>query len=242
MIYNTVRSCIRAILRSSKYDIRVKLPDGKLECIRFVLPHLLSQTSNARLVQIGACDGDVGDPISDSIRHPNVTALLVEPMETPFALLKKRHEGSKNVILEQAAIGLKDGLSTMYRLKRSDKTSDEEHAKLLQVSSFSKAHIISHGFAESQIEEVQVPSFTLKTLLERHGFERVDVLQIDAEGFDAELVEAALKLPELPTCINFEHLHLKMPARVELYEKLSSSGYLWLNDYMNTCAVLKGTV
>ena len=51
-------------------------------------------------------------------------------------------------------------------------------------------------------------------------------LQIDAEGFDAAVVRMALKMPSRPSCINFEHRHLKPADRHPLFDLLTAHGYL----------------
>jgi hypothetical protein len=69
------------------------------------------------------------------------------------------------------------------------------------------------------------------------GLTRIDLLQIDVEGFDAQVVRMALKLPVLPDCIHFEHLHLGNADRKPLFDSLHSSGYLLGYDAWNVLAL-----
>src|SRR4029453_1473130 len=63
-------------------------------------------------------------------------------------------------------------------------------------------------FASDRFIAETVPCITFDTLLRRHRVTRVDLLQIDAEGYDFEI----LKLVDLqnlrPAMIRYEHRHL----------------------------------
>jgi hypothetical protein len=84
---------------------------------------------------------------------------------------------------------------------------------------------------------VEVRAVRLDTLLAEHGFDRLDILQVDTEGFDGEVVKMALDLKVRPTCINFEHVHLTDADLAEVFKKLGDSGYVWTHDGWNTLAL-----
>ena len=67
----------------------------------------------------------------------------------------------------------------------------------------------------------------------------IDLLQIDAEGFDAAVVRMALEMPVRPSCINFEHKHLKRADRRPLFDLLQASDYLVSYDEWNILALQK---
>jgi hypothetical protein len=79
---------------------------------------------------------------------------------------------------------------------------------------------------DDEIQRISVPCRTLSSLMTEMGVDEVDLLQIDAEGFDAAIVRMALSMPDLPRCINFEHIHLTSSDRKSIFNLLNSKGYL----------------
>jgi hypothetical protein len=61
---------------------------------------------------------------------------------------------------------------------------------------------------ESLIEVEHVRSLTFATLLKEIGRERVDLLQIDTEGYDAELLRLFDIPSRKPPIVRFEHTNL----------------------------------
>jgi len=74
-------------------------------------------------------------------------------------------------------------------------------------------------------------------LLAKSGLERIDILQIDTEGFDAEVIGMALALDVPPACINFENLHMSLEVKAGLYDLLTRSGYVYSHDKFNSMAL-----
>jgi hypothetical protein len=71
-----------------------------------------------------------------------------------------------------------------------------------------------------------VPCRSLSSLVVDLGLTKIDLLQVDAEGFDAAVVRMALKMRVRPDCINFEHRHLKPADRKPLFDLLEANDYL----------------
>ncbi len=87
-------------------------------------------------------------------------------------------------------------------------------AWVLGISSLSKAHIESQecffqrsGFSGLMryVRTVSVEVLTLKMLLEVYGSPDVDVLQIDAEGFDYKVLRQWDFSVSVPAIVNLEH-------------------------------------
>jgi hypothetical protein len=107
----------------------------------------------------------------------------------------------------------------------------------LQVASFFREHIERHGKKPHEIERITVPCRSLSSLVAELGLTKIDLLQIDAEGFDAAVVRMALKMPVRPDCINFEHMHLCRADRQPLFDLLKTNGYLLGYDAWNILAL-----
>ena len=166
--------------------------------------------------------------------------VVVEPIPSTFAKLQQAYAGVPNVQAIQAALARTDGSATIYKVKEGAAAMDAYWSILL--ASFDKAHLLKHGLKEHEVESIQVPSLTLRTLLARCGLTCVDVLQVDTEGFDAEVVKMALELEMLPGFISFENIHLDNTARRDVFARLEAADYRWTHDSWNTLAVHSGVL
>ena len=191
---------------------------------------------NVNIVQIGANDGKINDPIYATVmEHKNATTiLLIEPQPEVIPFLFENYRAHPHCTIVNGAVGF-DGNLTLYRLKPS--LWDLFIRRYLQdapayrvptgFSSQIKAHVINHirGNLPSiidefdAIEELNVPSATLLTILKGNNFPlKIDVLQVDCEGMDDEVLYCCDLSETCPEIINFEHCHLP----VERYDNLSS--------------------
>jgi len=231
------KNLLRFVLKSTRYELAVKqerLPAATLDTLKLVFPVLFQMQPQLNYVQVGAYDGQTDDPAHEFVRTGKMRCLLVEPIEASYLKLRKIYDPTPNVTLVQAAVGATDGQATMYKV-RAGTPSQSIHSG--GWTSFDKAHLIKHKVPENEIETVTVPCLTLGTLLKNHGLANIDILQIDTEGFDAEIVKMALQLPAIPAAINFENIHLSLAAKDELYELLTGRGYLFTHDKYNTLAL-----
>lgn len=62
-------------------------------------------------------------------------------------------------------------------------------------------------------------------MLKKHKVTRFDLLQIDAEGFDFEVLKASDLATYRPTLINYEHEHLTAADRVASWDLFRNLGY-----------------
>ena len=74
---------------------------------------------------------------------------------------------------------------------------------------------------------------------------KLDLLQIDAEGYDFELLKIFPFSRVIPKIIHFEHIHLNEIDRNNCLEFLHNIGYSFVVEYFDITAVhknLKDTV
>jgi FkbM family methyltransferase len=226
---------IQRVTAKTPVEIRRWMPEVTLDPLDLVLAAYEARGNMITILQIGACDGVNRDPVRHQILKGNTRAVLVEPNPLAFERLQKAYAGIPNVTLVQAAIGDQDGSAHFYRVKKSATTDPEA----LQVASFYREHLERHGRKPDDIEQIDVPCRSLGSLVAELDLAKIDLLQIDAEGFDAAVVRMALKMPVQPDCINFEHIHLKTPDRLPLFELLKAGGYLLSYDAWNILALQK---
>ena len=153
--------------------------------------------------------------------------ILVEPVPHIFERLAARHAGTPRLTLERCAIAETPGELTFYHLAPSDDASLPPWYD--QLGSFSRDQVLKHRTAipdiEQRLVEIQVPSLSLRQLCERHAVERIDLLHVDAEGYDFQILKM-LDFRQLPpSTILFEHLHLSAGERQAAAELLQGHGY-----------------
>ena len=107
------------------------------------------------------------------------------------------------------------------------------------ISSFDKNHLLKHLPKDVPIRSAEVPTLTVATLLTRHSITKIDLLQIDVEGYDYEVIKMLDFNVVKPTVINFEHMHIPRPQRWECYRHLAAHGYDLAASRMNTVAFLQ---
>ena len=156
-------------------------------------------------VQIGSNDGKKNDPLHNYIVNENWEGILVEPDPVNFKKLAATYSGIPQLILENIGIAPERGELLFYRLKD---VAPNEPAWYDQVGSFDQSTFqknISYGRdLNERIEILSLPVITFDDLLIKHHIEKIDLLYIDAEGFDYRILRS----------IDFE----KYPVRLIIFE------------------------
>jgi FkbM family methyltransferase len=124
-----------------------------------------------------------------------------------------------------AAIAEKDGTVELYSIKPGVRGPDW----LAGTASFDKKIVLqalkSSRDPESFIYAESVKAITFDTLFRTYDISTVDLLQIDAEGFDGQLLKLFDLRARKPAIVRFEHLHLKPNEYEATLEALIENGY-----------------
>ena len=230
-----VKSTIFRLLQWTPYEVRRRLPSSTFEAVRLAVAHHACRNPGGTILQVGAFDGRSGDPLSAFLRAGGARAILVEPIEENFRMLQRTYDSVGGITLVQAAIARGDGVATMYRAASAGRWQGDPWVG--QIASFDRRHLLKHGVRRGEIEAVVVPALSLASVLDRCGAESLAFLQVDAEGFDAEVVGMALALPATPDFINFEHLHLGRRQVADVCRSLERHGYGWIHGACDTLAI-----
>lgn len=182
------------------------------------LKRAFSGMKNACVVQIGSNDGKTGDPIRPLLlRNSSWTALLVEPVPFLFERLCRNYAGASRFRLENVAIAEQAGVSPFYYIDKAARKSMSRRPWWFdQIGSFDRRHLVGHlgtagyfGGAEDRlIVSLDVPTLPLPVLLERNNVDRINLLHIDAEGYDWKILSQLDLTKYRPEVILFEHVHL----------------------------------
>jgi FkbM family methyltransferase len=158
--------------------------------------------ANLRFVQIGAHDGLHNDPIRAFVEKYHWIGVLVEPQPAIFKRLLANYADEKQLAFENCAIAPIDGQAKFYCFAPNQGLPD--HATML--CSMWKEAVTNNGHGyRGEVEQIIVPAMTLQTLLTKHDIESLDILQIDAEGFDFDVIKMLDETAIRPEIIHFEH-------------------------------------
>lgn len=136
-----------------------------------------------KVIQIGANNGK--DNTFDFLKENKSTlelVILVEPIPFIIDELELQYKDINNVIIENIAINNDENVKEMILYYLGDSN--------YEVSSFNKDHVITHKPPGSSfpLEYLEVPCFTINTLMNKYNLDVVDYLFIDTEGMDVFII------------------------------------------------------
>ncbi|HOM64548.1 MAG TPA: FkbM family methyltransferase [Ignavibacteriales bacterium] len=190
-----IKKIVRNLFRSFGYEI-TKIGDLNL------LPSLIYKYHHKDFffIQIGANDGISFDPIYDVVKKLKLSGIAIEPVKDYYEDLVKNYKNS-NVITVNKAIYEKSGKISIYRVK-----NDNDLPKWSKgIASLNPEHYKKSNVDKSYIIEEIVDAFTFENLFEIYKVQRIDLLQIDAEGYDYTLLKLFPFDKFQPSIIHFEH-------------------------------------
>jgi hypothetical protein len=90
---------------------------------------------------------------------------------------------------------------------------------------------------ESRISTIDVPTLTFESLCEAHGIRKIDLVQIDTEGYDYEVVKQIDLEKHEPAIVLYEHYHLQPEEREACELHLENHGYRSISNFFDTLSV-----
>jgi FkbM family methyltransferase len=196
---------------------------------------LMARLPDIFFLQIGAHDGLTFDPIHEYVRHFHWRGLLVEPQPAIFAQLQKNYAGEAQLLFENSAIAPQDGTLDLHVFENADAA---DHASML--ASTRRHYLQLNGDQiRGAVKKITVPALSLASLLAKHRVEKVNLLQIDTEGFDYEIIRMVDFTRIKPEIIHYENNFLNRRQRSECARLLDAQGYAMMNLGIDTVAYLQ---
>lgn len=232
-----LKALTRRNTKSAPSDLKVHNKDSlEFGFLDGFLSGLLSGYGPFAVLQVGANDGVTVDPIRPFLmRNRNaVGAVLVEPLPDVFEALTKNYAEHSRVRLVNAAVGASEPL-TLYRIK-SEYTDRYSGIIASGITSFDRNFVlkkskhligIDNVALEDRIEEVVAPSYTATQLILDHEdiLGRNPFLQIDAEGYDDQVVRSIDFTKTRPIAISYEISNIDDDRLTVLKDTLENEGY-----------------
>jgi FkbM family methyltransferase len=210
---------------------KITSPDFETACaipFDYVMASSLFITENFFFVQIGAFDGITGDPIRKFLEVKKFGGLLLEPQKDAFEKLKENCKSQPQLILVNKAVSNSSESKYLYRIRPGTPGLQKwmTQTAMAQIASFSRETILKiFPDMDSAIEKEEVPCATMDSLFDEHKVQKVDLLQIDAEGYDFEILKMFPFSRFKPTIIHFESRHLSKADTDACFRFLVERGY-----------------
>ena len=213
------------------------------------LHHMGRTGLNPHLVVIGAMDGVWYDEFVGYINGYRWSGLFVEPIPEQFRRLGQHYAGRDYAAAnkyENSAIAEHDGTIEMLTIDQRAVDEGKVHACFGGMSAIypPRNGLASAGDAATVAvygERIVVPCLTLRTLFERHAVESVDLLWIDAEGWDYKILRQLDFSRYRPRLIRCEYINLTADEQKAIRALLIGSGYVIRVNGQNIDAVPAGT-
>jgi FkbM family methyltransferase len=192
--------------------------------------YILSVKKKIKIIQVGANDGILGDPLYRIIKRYNsdIQYLGIEPDEIAFQKLTSNYSKLQNIFLINKLIG--DGsLVDFYSFNKNFKRFVKDPSGLnsiLKESMIRQLHRRGLKNFDKWVNVKKHKSYTLKQALQNFPFMMTaDILQVDAEGFDDEIIYNS-SIDEFNfKIINFEYKLLNNEKLVKLENYLKERKY-----------------
>jgi FkbM family methyltransferase len=122
------------------------------------------------VLDVGA---NVGAVAREYLRHfPTAQIHCFEPVPATFERLRANLKGFGRATLHREAVGTKVGSTKMF----------------VGSNSLTNSLVKSSGHSN----EIEVPVTTIDAFCSQHGIEAIDLLKVDAEGFDMEVLQGGI--------------------------------------------------
>ena len=206
--------------------------------LRHFLETLGKRDEETFVLQIGAMDGKTFDPVHEYISKFKWPALMVEPIEERFEELQKTYAEHDNIVFENVAIAQEEGSKEMFYIPIEHVKAGEVPKWGAGVSSFYEdRNALAFDNVKPFVKKRQVDCITLEALLVKHDVEKIDVLQIDAEGYDYHILKQLDFSRFKPKVINLELVNMPKSEQHECKKILDKQGYLYIKAGYDLLAV-----
>jgi FkbM family methyltransferase len=215
----------------------------------FLNEYSLSKKDSLCVIQIGANDGITHDPIHKFIKRDNWKGVLLEPQSYVYTqYLSKIYKNNKDIHTLNAAISPQNGTQKLYKIGFCDMRW------ATGLASFQKEHLenaFSNGLVKEQCQKynIEIPSpaeqitteeimtISPESLLSKYKISKIDLLQIDAEGYDYEVIRIFNIEKFKPKLVIFENTHLSEKDMMACCEHFRKNKYSLKKFGANTIAM-----
>lgn len=208
----------------------------------------LATSGKINIIQIGANDGKSEDPVHDIILNYAKKAVLVEPISDLIHKIENNYKYFEGELhIENAAVASHSSSSMkIYFLKKDswDEYMEKwgKHPTLIAsqdietvARKIAERLALSREEAEKRISTITPNIISIEDIIKKHNIDSVDLLQIDAEGYDFEIIKTIKS--NFPKIINFESMNLTRRDWREFARWANDNNYGYFRGKQDTMAI-----
>ena len=205
--------------------------------LNLILKKIFDNQKIKCLIQIGANDGSRFDELNIFIKKYKIKSVLVEPINEYFEDLKRNYKNFENVYFENSAITVGTKKKEIFVVNNKNINDYDEHIK--GISSFDKNHLIKHGVKANHILKKKINCISILNLLKKYNISNLDILFIDAEGYDGDILIDFFNSSNQEPILIFEYIHIKNKIFKDLISILTNKKYSYFNINENLICLPK---
>lgn len=219
-----------------KYLLKLKLIKNRVRySFEYTFQKLIID-NDFTFILIGANDGLSFDDLFKHLNPNKTKGILIEPSTKYFKLLKSNLSSFNNIIFLNLALFKERSIVKLFQVNEFGLAKLPEWGR--GIGSFSKEHLLKFNIEDSDIEELEVQSIPFMEVLETYpSYYKVDYLQIDTEGYDAEIIKMIDFKKFRAKLIKFESINLKLKELSELEQLFKNEKYHFFKGNEDSYAV-----
>ncbi len=161
----------------------------------------------------------------------------MEPINEYFEDLKRNYKNFENVYFENSAITVGTKEKEIFVVNNKNLDDYDEHIK--GIGSFDKNHLIKHGVKSNHILKKKINCISILNLLKKYNISNLDILFIDAEGYDGDILIDFFSSSTQEPILIFEYIHIKNKIFKDLVSILTNKKYSYFNINENLICLPK---
>ncbi len=205
--------------------------------LKLVLKKIFDNQKIKCLIQIGANDGSRFDELNLFIKKYKIKSVLVEPISEYFEDLKRNYKNYENVYFENSAITEEAKEKEIFLVNSKNLGNYDEHIK--GISSFDKKHLIKHGVKSNHILKKKINCISILELLKKYDISDLDILFIDAEGYDGHILIDFFNSSDQEPILIFEYIHIENKILKDLINIITKKNYNYFDINENLICLPK---
>lgn len=187
-----------------------------------IIDEISKKYNDLYFVIIGAMDGIHHDNLIPFLTKNKLNGLFIEPIPQMYDKLINNYKNYEGILaFENCAISEKEGKVKMYKVPDSKIGSVYPE----WTDGCSTLYLEKSVIKNFELEEIFVQSHRLENVLSKHKIEKIDIIQIDAEGADYEIFNAIDFEIYKPKFIAIEIINLTYREVQNIKEKLETLNY-----------------
>jgi len=224
-----VRDGVNRLLRNYGYEL------AKFDRFSEALERLADEVGQLRFIQVGANDGVKFDQLYDFVTQRNCAGIVIEPLRCYFDKLRENYAAHPEITPLNVAVHRELKQVPIYHVDPRFLDRLPEWAQ--GIGSFDRAHLERFDLPPEAILAETVECCSLMEIIRAYQFEELHLLQIDVEGYDAEVVRMIDFSTVRPRLIKYEAQNLGQFEQRGLKQLLRRLGYRVFRQKNDTIAI-----